>query len=92
MGTIFGLIGVLFLVSLIPAAWIAVRAFMRYRHPRAVRCPEGNCSAIVEVDRLHATRAAVTGESDLRVKFCSRWPEHAACGQECVSQIEATPA
>ena len=28
---------------------------------------------------------------ELRLETCSRWPEKAGCGQECLKQVEAAP-
>jgi hypothetical protein len=38
-------------------------------------------------------RAALTsfGSAQFRLSACSRWPERAGCGQECVSQIQESP-
>jgi hypothetical protein len=58
---------------------------------RVVTCPENKRPAGVS---LNAGRAAFTGMSfrqDLRLAECSRWPERAGCGQECLRQIESAP-
>jgi hypothetical protein len=34
---------------------------------------------------------ALAGSPQLRLSTCSRWPERAGCGQECLGQIEAAP-
>jgi hypothetical protein len=63
---------------------------MKYRGDRVITCPETQAPAGVEVNAL---RAALTGfgKPDLNLKDCSRWPERAGCGQECLTQIEASP-
>jgi hypothetical protein len=38
---------------------------------------------------LDARRAAILGS--FRLSTCSRWPEHAGCGQACLAQIEESP-
>jgi hypothetical protein len=56
-----------------------------------VSCPETKHSAGVRVD---AARAAWTGLGQapaLRLSECSRWPERAGCGQECLRQIATAP-
>lgn len=68
-------------------AFVLVRV-ARMRGARVITCPENLQSAAVEVD---AARAALTsifrGETDYQLTSCSRWPEMAGCGQECVAEI-----
>lgn len=76
------------------AVFAAVRlliAWFQYRGERLITCPENLRPAGVRLDARHA---AVTsfGTPDLRLSACSRWPERAGCGQECVSQIHESPA
>jgi hypothetical protein len=58
----------------------------RYRGQRVITCPENRRPAGVA---LEAGRAAVLGS--FRLSACSRWPEHAGCGQECLAQIQESP-
>ena len=59
------------------------------RGTRIVECPETKRPAAVELD---AFRAAIAWFGDepgrLRLAECSRWPEKAGCGQECLGEIE----
>jgi hypothetical protein len=73
---------------LLPVAVAAVvsAAYFRYRGERVITCPESRRSAGV---RLEAGRAALGGK--LRLAECSRWPERAGCGQECLVQIAESP-
>ena len=48
-------------------------------------------SCRVVVDAPHAAITALGKWPDLRLSQCSRWPERSACGQECLSQIQAAP-
>ncbi len=73
------------------AAWRFVRAWMLYHGRRVIQCPENQRPAGVEVDARHAGLTALGGGPQLRLSTCSRWPERAACGQACLSQIEAAP-
>jgi hypothetical protein len=66
-------------------------AFLRYRGTRVVVCPENREMVAVEVDAAHAARSATQGHPDLRLESCTRWPEKAGCGQECLGQIESAP-
>ncbi|MEX0878437.1 MAG: hypothetical protein WEB59_00720 [Thermoanaerobaculia bacterium] len=92
MSTIFLVLGILFVLSLIPAGWLALHAYLKYRGARVITCPEESCPAAVEVDVCRTAAAAAFGEHVVRLKSCSRWPERQACGQECLAQIEAAPA
>jgi len=65
--------------------------WVRYRGDRVITCPENACHAGVVVDAPHAARTALSHAPDLRLANCSRWPEKAGCGQECLSQIAAAP-
>ena len=66
-------------------------AFLRYRGTRVVVCPECREMVAVKVDARHAAFSAPQGHPDLRLESCTRWPEKAGCGQECLGQIEAAP-
>jgi len=66
-------------------------AWLRYRGTRVVVCPENRKVVAVEVDAAHAALSAPQGRPELRLEDCTRWPEKAGCGQECLSQIESSP-
>jgi hypothetical protein len=69
-----------------------VRNWMRFRGVRVIVCPENFQPAAVKVDARHAaSRAALTGEPELHLNSCSRWPEKEGCDQACLSQIEESP-
>lgn len=72
-------------------AWRFGGAWWKFRGRRLVTCPENQKPAGVTVDAGHAAATALTEKPDLRLSSCSRWPEHAGCGQACLSQIEAAP-
>ncbi|MBZ5578474.1 MAG: hypothetical protein LAP40_18070 [Acidobacteriia bacterium] len=73
------------------AAWRLVRAWWTYRGRMVIACPENQQPAGVSVDARHAAATALAGNPQLRLSDCSRWPERAGCGQQCLSQIEAAP-
>jgi hypothetical protein len=79
--------GLLFLLLRRP-----VSEYIRMRGTRVVACPENELPAAVTVDARHAAFTAAAGHEHLRLDACSRWPERAGCGQECLKQIEAQPA
>jgi hypothetical protein len=63
----------------------------KFHAKRLVTCPENRRPAGVDLD---AWRAAWTGwgkAPEFRLGACTRWPERAGCGQQCLSQIEAAP-
>jgi hypothetical protein len=79
------------------AAWciwrlaVAVNFFLKYSGQRVVTCPETRRPAAVRVGVGRAALKILAGPQRLRLSECSRWPERAGCGQECLSQIEAAP-
>lgn len=73
------------------AAWRFVSACLKYGGRRLIQCPENLRPAGVTVDARHAGVTALGSGPHLRLSNCSRWPERAACGQQCLSQIEAAP-
>lgn len=81
---------------LLIVGYLAASGFFRvwqlYRGPRIITCPENDQPAAVKVDALSAAKwTAIAGETPLRLSSCSRWPEMAGCGQECLSQVESSP-
>jgi hypothetical protein len=91
MSTILQGFIVLFLLSMIPLGWVALRTYRRFRGTRVITCPETGRAAAVEIDKRHAAATFAMGEQELRLTSCSRWPEKEGCGQDCLSQIEASP-
>ncbi len=71
--------------------WRLMSTWLRQRGARAIVCPENRRPAGVTVDAGHAALTGFAGASELRLSSCSRWPEKAGCGQECLAQIEASP-
>jgi hypothetical protein len=67
------------------------KAWWKYRGRRVVTCPENQRPAGVVVNACHAAVTALGKSPELRLSSCSRWPERAGCGQQCLSQIEASP-
>ncbi|MGA3092304.1 MAG: DUF1761 domain-containing protein [Terriglobales bacterium] len=80
------------LILMLPALW-AGQTYRSYRDGRTVNCPETHAPVSV---RFHALRAAWSGLSSppkLRLADCTRWPERADCGQECIPDaVAARPA
>jgi hypothetical protein len=72
-------------------AWRFTRAWLLYRGRRVIQCPENRRPAGVVVDARRAALTALGSGPQLRLSTCSRWPERAGCGQQCLAQIEASP-
>ena len=68
-------------------AWV----WKRYRGPRLIQCPENQRPAGVVVDAPRAAVTSLVNAPQLRLSACTRWPEKAGCGQECLSQVYASP-
>lgn len=68
-----------------------IREYFRMRGDRVVACPDNGETVAVRVDAGHAARTTAAGREHLRLEACTRWPEKAGCGQECLTQIEAQP-
>ena len=91
--TLLALIGTLILAL---TAYVLLSGFLstyrRYRGQRIITCPENVRPASVRVNALRAAHwAAISGDTVLRLSQCSRWPEKAGCGQECLGQIQTDP-
>jgi hypothetical protein len=67
------------------------RGWYRQRGARAITCPENRRPAGVTVDAWRAALSGFAGSPQLRLSSCSRWPEKAGCGQQCLAQIQSAP-
>lgn len=74
-----------------PAAAAGVRAYRAFGGLREVSCPETMEAALVRIHVTHAIASRVSGDNDLRLKSCSRWPGKQGCDQACLSQVTASP-
>lgn len=72
-------------------AIVALRAYVKYRGVRVVTCPETQRPVAVRVDAGHAAVSAAWDHTELQLCECTRWPERAGCGQECVKEIASAP-
>jgi hypothetical protein len=77
-------------------SWVPV--LIRYlveRHresgDRVITCPGNQKTAVVRLDAGHAAWTNLGGERKLRLDSCSRWPERADCGRECLREVEVAP-
>jgi hypothetical protein len=80
-------------VALVLALALArvVWVWRKYHGRRVIQCPENLRPAGVDVDAGRAAVTALFKGPELRLSSCTRWPEKAGCGQQCLSQIAASP-
>jgi hypothetical protein len=79
------------LILLLPVLW--ERIFHTYREGRTVDCPETHAPVSVRFNALRAAWSGLAGPPKLRLADCTRCPERADCGQECIPDaVEAKPA
>jgi hypothetical protein len=68
-----------------------VTVLFKYHGARVITCPENHRHAGVALDTRRVLATGLISAPRLRLSSCSRWPERAGCGQECLSQIAAAP-
>jgi len=80
------------LILLLPALW-AEQTYHTYHEGRTVNCPETHAPVAVRFNALRAAWTSLAGSPKLRLADCTRWPERADCGQECIPDaLRAKPA
>jgi hypothetical protein len=76
----------------IVAAIVLIPVVRVYRGTRLVACPETKQPAAVELDSMRAAFTRFGDESGrFQLTSCSRWPEKAGCGQECLAEVLRDP-
>jgi len=60
--------------------------YKQYSGIRVVSCPENHEQVAVRLDARRAALTQLAGHPTIRLADCSRWPEHANCGQDCIPQ------
>ena len=83
-GFLLFVFGITFIL-LMPALW-GREIHHQYSVPRAVTCPETHQQVGVTIDARHAAVTGFFGTADFRLRDCTRWPERARCGQECLPE------
>jgi hypothetical protein len=80
---------ILLLITMVVLTYAAITVvtWLKLRSTRVVACPENQEPAAVAVDVPHAVLTAFWEAPELRLRSCSRWPEHSKCKEECVTQI-----
>ena len=69
------------------AVWRLGSTWWKYHGQRVITCPENQLPAGVFVDAIRAAGTGIGNVPELRLSECSRWPEKAGCGQQCLSEI-----
>jgi hypothetical protein len=82
---------VLAAAALAVALYPLVQFWLRARGQRVVTCPETGQPVAVELDPADAAFHHVLGTREMHLRSCTRWPEKAGCGQECLAEIAAAP-
>jgi len=91
MITILLIFAIAFVLSWVPALVLYLVARRRESGDRVTTCPETRKTAVVRLDAGHAAWTDLRGEKELRLESCSRWPERADCGRECLREVETAP-
>lgn len=73
------------LVFLMPFL-LGTEVYKRYSGTRVVACPEIHRQVAVDLNAVRAARTALVGKPSLKIAGCTRWPERADCGQECIPE------
>ena len=74
-------------VALYVALRKPVHAYYAVRGDRVVTCPDNRATAAVRVNAAQAVLSGTDRADRLRLESCTRWPEKADCGQNCLAQI-----
>ncbi|HEY2119346.1 MAG TPA: hypothetical protein VGH37_09200 [Candidatus Acidoferrum sp.] len=88
---ILAIAGIIAAVGLSFGLAITVGSYLRYGGKRVVKCPETKQPAAVHINVAKAAREALFRSPNIRLDQCSRWPERAGCGQDCLAEIKADP-
>ena len=78
-------------VAVIVLAARIVPTWWRYRGARVIICPENQRAAGITVAAGRVAARSIASQPRLELSSCSRWPEKAGCGQECLHQVEDAP-
>ena len=68
---------------------MGTQIYKQYSGARAITCPENHGQVAVNLDALRAAGTGLAGKPSLRIASCTRWPERANCGQECMPEALA---
>jgi hypothetical protein len=87
---LFEILGIVVVLSWVPALVIFLRARLRFSGERTVICPETHHVATVSLDAAHAAATSLTGKPDFKIASCNRWDGPVGhCWEGCVDEIES---
>ena len=89
--TIWALLAIIGIAALSFGLAVTLGSYIRYGGKRVVNCPETRQPAAVHIDLVKVARQAIYRTPSLKLDQCSRWPERASCGQECLAELKADP-
>jgi len=85
------ILGIAILLACIVIGRLA-RVWWKFRGARVITCPENLKHAGVVLSARHAAATGLMHAPELRLSSCTRWPERAGCGQQCLIQVAEAPA
>ena len=88
MWVMYFFVGYLLTALVIPVALALAPVWRKRTGAWQVMCPATNGCATIMLDRWHAVRMHASGDSELRVKSCTGWPDRCDCEQACLAQID----
>ena len=89
--TIWALLAIIGIAALSFGLAVTLGSYIRYGGKRVVNCPETRQPAAVRIDLAKVARQAIYRTPSLKLDQCSRWPERASCGQECLAELKGRP-
>jgi hypothetical protein len=91
MSSLFIILALFLVLSFVPLLFLFGRAYLRFRGPRMVTCPETGGFAKVNVDAAKAAFSSISDGVELNVTSCDRWPANKECKQGCVDESAPAP-
>jgi hypothetical protein len=92
MSTFFLLLGIVFVLSLVPVTLLLTCRYLSFRRARSIVCPRDFSVESVKVKAGHAAWTSLAGDPEFVLESCSRSPKQDDCGQTCLVQFEAAGA
>ena len=91
MSSLFIVLALLLVLSFVPLLFLFTRAYLRFRGPRLVTCPETGGFAKIRVDAAKAALSSISDGVEMKVTSCDRWPATHECNQGCVDESAPAP-
>jgi hypothetical protein len=86
--TLLFAVGAILLLAAVAVAIWYVPGYRRFQQEAIVTCPETSLPATVRVNALSFAATARAERPALGLASCTRWPQRAGCGRECLPQVE----